>query len=385
MNISKIAEAFGYIDDRFLKEAELPQKRHFKFKPTLLAAIISIVALSTSVAAISYGGNLRKMKYAFDRFSGIQGSATLSTDEEASTEVTDLTPNHTADYEGDYSYYSDLGEEIPDPSEFPWLEGLENCGVELEAEGELEAGQFRATAVMCDEHYFCAVIQYAMPDEAINALKDIPNGKPPQFESNHFYDCGGYEGIIPISLEGDIFTFSVFSSGFLSLADEVEIVFKNFGYKPIELGWEFITLYEMEEHLIIPTAGIKRANNRTSKATAYPTEHGNIYITAELSPLGIMLSFTGENHEGAEEVYSDKYFGSNNLRIHLTDGRIYGSGETYWALSNIISGKSGFIENIDDTDPANRIYYINLPFIKPVDIYKIEKLSLGSIEFTFEG
>ncbi len=94
MNISKIAEAFGYIDDRFLKEAELPQKRHFKFKPTLLAAIISIVALSTSVAAISYGGNLRKMKYAFDRFSGIQGSATLSTDEEASTEVTDLTPNH---------------------------------------------------------------------------------------------------------------------------------------------------------------------------------------------------------------------------------------------------------------------------------------------------
>ena len=25
MNISKIAEAFGYIDDRFLKEAELPQ------------------------------------------------------------------------------------------------------------------------------------------------------------------------------------------------------------------------------------------------------------------------------------------------------------------------------------------------------------------------
>ena len=54
MNIPKIIEAIGGIDDKYLKEAELPEKRRFRFKPTLLAAIIVIVALSTGAAALNY-------------------------------------------------------------------------------------------------------------------------------------------------------------------------------------------------------------------------------------------------------------------------------------------------------------------------------------------
>ena len=54
MNIPKIIEAIGGIDDKYLKEAELPEKRRFRFNPTLLAAIIVIVALSTGAAALNY-------------------------------------------------------------------------------------------------------------------------------------------------------------------------------------------------------------------------------------------------------------------------------------------------------------------------------------------
>ncbi len=446
MNIPKIIEAIGGIDDKYLKEAEQPERRRFRFKPTLLAAIIGIAVLSTGAAAlnytdyaavyrkatqilnscfnsqipaktekypaedgkessadagnsalvyedestesavaisyISYTSGLDKMKYSLDRRSGLQDESPF-TEEETMPEFTDLTPVRYADYNYFYEHY---GEEIPDPADFPWLESLEEYGVELENEGEFMTGDFRVSAVMCDDHYFNAIIQYALPEKVKKALEDIPEDAALSFRETRIFRTSGYEGIIPISLEGNVFTFTVYSQGYLSLPDEIDITLKGFGYVP-DSGWfYFNTLYDVEEHIIIPAEKIKKMDNRVSEAVVYPTKYGDVYITAQLSPLGIMLKLTSEDYKASKTVFhNDYFFGLSKLRIYLDDGRIYGSGKTYFALRYVMGSISGFGENIEDFDPTNDIYCISLPFAKAADISRIEKITIGKYEFTFEN
>lgn len=379
MNIPKIIRAFGDIDDRFIMEmmdAERPSVRRIKLKLILPAAVIGILALGTTVIAMGTSSGLDKMKYSFDRYTGLQ-TPTVTSDGAVSHAVTDLTP----DREFDFTYFEQFGEKIPDPNEFPWLEDYEAFGNEFDTTGELEQGDFRTVAVICDDHYFWAVMQYALPDIALKALGDIPDGQPPEFSKPHFKNSV-YQGMRPISLEGNIFTFTVFSEGFLSLDESVEIHFRSLGYNPVSGGINFVSLYGVNRYYTVLTDGLKRAENYVSENVIYPTDSGDAYMTMELSPFGIYLSYTGE---GSESIYHDKEFGYNNMRIYLTDGRIYGSGETYAALSHILSGKSGEIENYDDDDPTNDIYHESFPFSKPVDITKIEKISIGGVEFKFGG
>lgn len=382
MNIPKIIRAFGDIDDKFIMEmmdAERPSVRRIKLKLILPAAVIGILALGTTVIAMGTSSGLDKMKYSFDRYTGLQ-TPTVTSDGAVSPAVTDLTP----DREFDFTYFEQFGEKIPDPNEFPWLEDYEAFGNEFDTTGELEQGDFRTVAVICDDHYFWAVMQYALPDEAVKALDDIPDGQPPTFRSSHFTNQGGreagYEGMRPISLEDNILTFTVYSKGYLSLDKKVIIYFHNLGYYPIAGDIQFVTLYETEKYYTIPTGELNKAENYLSETVKYPVGSDEVDMTLELSPFGVFVTYTGRS---ASSVYSDKYFGSNNMRIYLTDGRIYGSGETYWALSHIIDGKSGFIDNYDDDDPTNDIYHESFPFSKPVDITKIEKISIGGVEFKF--
>ncbi|GEM_PF-2670305 len=444
MNIPKIIEAIGGIDDKYLKEAELPEKRRFRFKPTLLAAIIVIVALSTGAAAlnytdyaavykkatqilsscfnsqisaktdkypaengkessadagnsaliyedestesavaisyISYTSGLDKMKYSLDRRSGLQNESPF-TEEETMPEFADLTPVRYADYN---YFYNEYGEEIPDPALFPWLENLEEYGVEIENEGEFMTGDFRATAIMCDDHYLWAVVQYALPEKAKKALEDIPDDAYLSFKYYNIEPSAAYTNIVPISLEGDVFTFSVYSRGYGSMPDAVEISLNGFGYISPESNWEFVPLWAAKGNITIPSDKLKKMDNRISNTIKCPTKYGDVDISAQLSPFGIMFKLTSENSKASKIANNPTGIDLNNLRIHLDDGRIYGSGETYFALYYILDGKSGFLENYDDTDPTNDIYYISFPFANAVDIQKIEKLSFDGYELVFE-
>lgn len=386
MNISKIIRAFGHIDDKFLieaEEAEAKKSSRFRFKPVLLAAAIGVFALGTTVFAISRADGLNKMKYAFDRYSGIKSETVQSNDS-----AEDLTP----DVEQDYTFYNDYTDsEIKDPTEFPWLEDLSEYGSEFEYETEPPAGEFRVTSVLSDDHYFYATVQYALSDDVLKTLGELPKGTVPTFSQVHFADGGGYEGANPISLEKNIYTFAVSSLGFDSLPDEVTITIKNFGYNERVFDENrgfyvdvFHPLSEFEEKLKIPTSDLKKAESKKSEQVVYQTESGSVYMTAEISPMGIYLCYTSENAEAALSLFDDKYFLPNKLKIYLDDGRVFGDGETFFELSYILSGRSGGIKNYNDGDPENDIFCDSLPFIKPADISHIEKITVGGCEFVFE-
>ena len=386
MNVSKIIRAFGQIDDKFLIEAEEAEGRknsRLRFKPVLLAAAIGVFTLGTTVFAISRADGLGKMKYAFDRYSGIK-SETLQSDGQA----VDLTP----EVEQDYTFFSDYTDsEIKDPAEFPWIEDLAEYGSEFEYGGELKAGDFRVTSVLSDEHYFYATVQYALSDDVLKALGELPEGTVPTFSLVHFDGGGGYEGANPISLEGNIYTFSAATLGFESLPDEIAFRIKNFGYnEQVFDKWRgfyvdvFHPLTEFEEELKIPTSGLKKAGSKKSEQAVYQTESGGVYMTAELSSMGIYLCYESETPEAALSLSEDKYFLPNKLQIYLDDGRIYGDGETFFELNYILRGRSVEIKNYNDGDPENDIFCDSLPFAKPADISHIEKITVGGCEFVFE-
>ena len=386
MNVSKIIRAFGQIDDKFLLEAEKAEIRkngRFRFKSVTLAAAIGVFTLGTTVFAISRSDGLGKMKYAFDRYSGIK-SDTVQSDGQAA----DLTP----EVEQDYTFFSDYTDsEIKDPAEFPWLEDLAEYGCEFEYGGELKVGDFRVTSVLSDDHYFYATVQYALSDDVLKALGELPEGTVPTFSLVHFADGGGYEGANPISLEGNIYTFSAAILGFESLPDDVTFKIKNFGYnEPIFDKWRgfyvdvFHPLAEFEEELKIPTSGFKKAESKKFEQAVYQTESGDVYMTAELSPMGIYLCCESENAEAALSLSEDKYFLPNKLQIYLDDGRVFGDGETFFELNYILRGRSGEIKNYNDGDPENDIFCDSLPLMKPADISHIVKLTFDGCEFVFE-
>ena len=436
MNIPKIIEAFGDIDDKFLKEAELPERKRFRFKPTLLAAIIAIIALSTGAAAVSYtdyaavykkaalilescfspqrvaeavplsakkkekedkkaeekpapvsyvssASGLEQLKYLFDRETGLQCVSPF-TEEETSPEFTDLTTEHEIDC--DY-YYREFGEEIPDPTKFPWLESLEEYGNELTTEGEFMTGDFRVSAVMCDDHYFYAVLQYALPEHVKEALKDIPDDTYLSFYNCRITPSGGYLGVSPIALEDGVLTFMLSTTGYESYPDEFEISISGFGYRYMKNSSDYHPLCEAKASITIPADKLKKLDNRIAKPIKYPTKDGDVDLSAELSPFGIMFRFSSENKKAAENMYfgpSDAGIGFNNLRIFLEDGSVYGSGKTYFGLHYILAGHSGFAVNYEDIDPTNDVYYISIPFANAVDIDKIEKISVNGYELVFE-
>ena len=379
MNISKIIRAFGHIDDKFLieaEEAEAKKSSRFRFKPVLLAAAIGVFALGTTVFAISRADGLSKMKYAFDRYSGIHGK-TEQAEDAKNSEGVDLTPN----VENDYSVFEEYGEESPNPEEFPWLDSLDGYGTELEYGDEtINPGEVRAAAVLCNEHYFYAVMQYAMPEEVMNTLSKIPEGKTPSFKHCRYEAGSGsvYQSIMPVSVEDKIYTFVTYSLGFTSLPDEVELTLSEFGYQSLGTPSDFVTLADIDVKADVSTKNLLKCEALISDDQIYSTDYGDAKITAELSTLGIIFRITGENKKSAEVVYDDKYFGVPHMKIYLKDGRIYGNGENYFALSHIIKGKTGWI------DKGSEVYYVSLPFTKPADIYLIEKIEVYDIEFIFD-
>lgn len=435
MNIPKIIEAFGDIDDKFLKEAELPERKRFRFKPTLLAAIIAIIALSTGAAAVSYtdyaavykkaalilescfspqrvaeavplsGRNnadkmkkekeipvpvnyvsytsgMENMKYALDRYSRF-GYESPYDEEKTHEGFADLTTTLKSAVDYDF-FYREYGEAIPNPEEFPWLESLDGYVNELESEGEFMTGDLRVTSVMCDEHFFFATMQYALPEKVKKALKDIPDGAKLCFNQRSIEPRAPYMYNSPIFLDGDVLTLIVSSKCCKDpLPDEATIDLRNFGYYDPDNNYRFTSLYSKGKTVTVPMEGIKMPENRISKPVVYPISLGDVTMTAELSPFGIILKMTSENPKTTSAFCSSKYFG-NNLRIHLDDGRIYGSGKSYFGTYYLFDGKSGFTENCEDDDPTNDVHCLCLPFVKPVDIDKIEKLSLDGYELVFE-
>lgn len=434
MNIPKIIEAIGGIDDKYLKEAELPERRRFRFKPTLLAAIIAIIALSTSVSALSYNdytivqdktaknsessidrqktdnaaeavplsakkkavkkeipvpvnyisytSGTQNLKYTLDRRSGF---AYVSPFDEEKTHpgFADLTI--TCKSTGDYDFfYREYGEAIPNPEEFPWLESLDGYVNELTPEGEFMTGDLRVTSVMCDEHFFFATVQYALPEKVKKALEDLPEGAELCFNQCRVEPSGPYMWSTPIFIDGDVMTFLVCAKCCYSFTgDEASIDLRNFGYDDPNNNYRFTSIYNSGKTVTIPMEGIKKAENRISKSVVCSTELGDVTMTAELSPFGIILKMISDNPETTSAFCSSKYFG-DNIRIHLDDGRIYGSGKSYFGTYYLFDGKSGFSENCEDDDPANDIQCLCLPFVKPVDIEKVEKLSIDGYELVFE-
>lgn len=435
MNIPKIIEAIGDIDDKFLKEAELPEIKRFRFKPTLLAAIIAIIALSTSVSAlnytdytivqdktakssesstnrrntdnaaevlplstskkavkeekpvavdyVSYTSATQNMKYALDRHSTF-GYESPYDEEKTHEGFADLT--RTLNSTGDYDFfYREYGEAILNPEEFPWLESLDGYVNELTPEGEFMTGDFRVTSVMCDDHFFFATVQYALPKSVKKALEDLPEGAELDFKQCRVEPSAPYMWSSPIFLDGDVMTFIVCAKCCYSFTgDEATIDLRNFGYLDPDNNYRFTSLYSMGKTVTVPLKGIKMPESRISNTVVYPTELGDVSMTAQLSPFGIILKMTSTNNEATHSLSTDKYFGYNNLRIHLDDGRIYGSGKTYFGLYYLIDGISGYPENYEDDDPTNDIQCMCLPFVKPVDIDKIEKLSIDGYELVFE-
>lgn len=438
MNIPKIIEAVGYIDDKYLKEAEPAAKRHFRFNPTLLAAIIAIIALSTSAAALSYtdytvvhekpaksselrsdrqktdksagvtplshgknkeekkelekpvpvdyvspASGLEQLKYILDRETGLQCVSPYK-DDKTSPDFCDLTIEGEIDC--DY-FFQEYGEEIPDPAKFAWLEGLEECGNELTPEGEFMTGDFRVTAVMCDDHYFYAVLQYALPESAKKGLKSMPENCRLSFYNCRIMPSGGYLGVSPIALEDGVLTFMLSTTGYESYPDEFEISISGFGYRNFSRWSDFTPLCEVKKSIIIPADKLKKMDNRIAKPIKYPTQDGDVDLSAELSPFGIMFKFSSENQKAAKNMYfgpSDASIDLSNIRIFLEDGKIYGSGTTYYGLYYLICGQSGFAVNYDDTDPTNDVYYISIPFANAVDVDMIEKISANGHELVFE-
>lgn len=381
MNIPKIIKAFGQIDDKFLLEAEKAERLspvRFRLESVLLAAVISVVALGITAFAISRAGGLDMMKYAFDRYSGLT-KETEPLEESTSPEATDLTPN----IENDYTYFEKYGEEIPNPEEFPWLNSLYGYGTEIEyGDEKLEPGEMRSVAILCDENHFYAVMQYSMSNDVLSAISEIPNGKTPEFKYCHYEsDAGGaYESTMPISVEDNIYTFVTYSLGFTSLPDEVKITFSEFGYKNSNSLLDFVTMSDIEVEVTVSTINSIKSETLISREEKYSTQFGEARISAELSPFGILFRVTGDNEQSATVIYDDKYFGTPNMQIFLEDGRVYGNGETYWALSYIIKGKTGWI----DDGVEKKIYYISLPFTKPVDISQINRITVYDTEFSFK-
>ena len=380
MNISKIIRAFGHIDDKYLLEAEDAETKKsglFRLKPVLLAAAIGVFMLGTTAFAISRADGLDKTKCAFDRYSGIKSE----TEHTESPAENDLTP----DVEHDYTFFSSYTDsEIKDPTEFPWLEDLSEYGSEFEYDTEPPAGEFRVTSVLSDDHYFYATVQYALSGDDLKALGGSPEGTVPTFSQVHFDGGGGYEGANPISLEKNIYTFAVSSLGFDSLPDEVTITIKNFGYNERVFDEKrgfyvdvFHPLSEFEEKLKIPTSDLKKAESKKSEQVVYQTESGSVYMTAELSPMGIYLCYTSEPAEAAMALSGDKYFLPNKLQIHLDDGRVFGDGETFFELSYILSGRSGGIKD--------GVVCESLPFMKPADISHVVKLTVDGCEAEVGG
>lgn len=62
---------------------------------------------------------------------------------------------------------------------------------------------------------------------------------------------------MPISLEGDVFTFSVYSRGYGSMPDAVEISLNGFGYISPESNWEFVPLWAAKGNITIPSDKLK--------------------------------------------------------------------------------------------------------------------------------
>ncbi len=388
MNISKIIRAFGHIDDKYLLEAEDAETKKsglFRLKPVLLAAAIGVFALGTTVFAISRADGLSKMKYAFDRYSGIKSE----TEHTESPAEDDLTP----DVEQDYTFYNDYTDsEIKDPTEFPWHEDLSEYGNEFEYDADIKTGEFRVTLVLMDDHCFYATVQYALSDDDLKALGGSPEGTVPTFSQVHFDGGEGYEGADPISLDKNIYTFAVSSLGFDSLPENVTFTIKNFGYNERVFDkWRgfyadvFHTIDEFDKVLKIPTSGLKKAESKKSEQVVYRTESGDVYLTAEISPMGIYLCYESEPAEAAMALSGDKYFLPYKLQICLDDGRIYGDGETFFELSYILSGRSGGIKNYNDGDPENDIFCDSLPFIKPAEISHVEKLTVDGCEVEVGG
>ena len=383
MKTAKIIRAFGLIDDKFLIEAEdaaSPQKPRFKIKPVLIAAAISVLALSTTAFSISRASALENMKYAFDHYSGIK-SETEQTEIPAEY---DLTPEAEQDYTF-FNGYTDS--ELKDPVDFPWIENLAEYGDEFEYDTEQKPDEFRLTSVLMDDHCFYATMQYVIPDDVKKELgKKLPEGAVPWFRI-HFQDGGGYEDTYPISLEGNLYTFTIYSLGFSSLPDEITVTFRDFGYREMEDGQiisDFQNALDFERTLTVSTSKLKKTESKISGEEVYHTESGDVYMTAELSPTGIFLNYHSEDGIAASELYDDKYFLPNKLQICLDDGRIYGDGETFFELFYILNGRSGNIINYNDGDPENDLVCESLTFKKPVDISHIEKIIIGGCEFIFD-
>ena len=383
MNVSKIIRAFGQIDDKFLLEAEKAEIRkngRFRFKSVTLAAAIGVFTLGTTVFAISRADGLGKMKYAFDHYSGIK-SETEQTEIPAEY---DLTPEAEQDYTF-FNGYTDS--ELKDPADFPWIENLAEYGDEFEYDTEQKPDEFRLTSVLLDDHCFYATVQYVIPDDVKKELgKKLPEGAVPWFRI-HFQDGGGYEDTYPISLEGNLYTFTIYSLGFSSLPDEITVTFRDFGYREMEDGQiisDFQNALDFERTLTVSTSKLKKTESKISGEEVYHTESGDVYMTAELSPTGIFLNYHSEDGKAALELYDDKYFLPNKLQICLDDGRIYGDGETFFELFYILNGRSGNIINYNDGDPENDLVCESLTFKKPVDISHIEKIIIGGCEFIFD-
>ena len=326
MNIPKIISAFGLIDDKFLlkaEEAEIRKSGRFRFKPLLLAAVISVSVCGLTAAAIGIGG-LERLKEYF------------------------VTQENRFEYG------------------VPTVRDPESYGVEFR-EDDLQEGEAKVVSITSDGHSFFALIDYLAPAKA---LEDMSENEILSFEK--FGDnCSNCSlGLQPVSRYGNLFTYVYYCGGIKTIPeDEIVITLEEFGRQRSDFAYEVISDGSVEAAVAVSDIKFLEPSKSKNTVTVYGAE-----ISAELSPLGILLTLDRESYLEAEKQCGGKLLQISNIAIYMEDGTEYSFG----------AGNSPSLFRSDTGWVENGVQFAYMGFSAPLDISKIEKITLYDQELIFE-
>ena len=332
MSLPKIVYEIGKINPKYIEEAAEYHRKKPRFKPLLLAAVISVSVCGLTAAAIGIGG-LEKLKEYFDSES---------------------------------AKFSDEVPTIDDPALY---------GADL-SDKELSEGEARAVSISSDGHSFFAMIEYALSEKELAAA---PDNSSLGFK-RYFDNCGGIcVGIQPISREDNIFTCLYYSGGITDMPkDGITVSLEGLGYYTGNIGDGFTVISERSLSVNIKKESLRFLEFKKASNTV---KVENLNLKAELSSLGLILSCdSGEYSNMVEEhgkKYAAKFLQVNDFVFYMKDGTVYGDGEDYASVSGLFRCQCGWSES------GREYFYYG--FSAPIDADEILKISVCGETLNFEG
>lgn len=331
MSLPRIVYEIGNINPKYIEEAT-EYRRKKRFKPFLLAAVISLAVCGLAAAAIGTGG-LERLKEYFDTESG---------------------------------KFKDKVPVIDDPMLY---------GTDLLDSAPL-AGEAKAVSISSDGHSFFVMIEYALSEQELANAPDCTSLSFKYYSDN----CEGVcVGIQPVSRKGNIVTCLYYSSGISDIpGDGITVNLKALGYYGGSISDGFTVISDRSLSVNIKRESFKLLEFKKASDTVMAE---NLNLKAELSPLGLILSCDSVEYSKMTEEhgikYAAKFLQVNDLMFYMQDGTVYGDGEDYSSVSGLFRSSCAWSEN------GREYFYFG--FSAPIDTDEISQISVCGETFEFQG